>query len=80
MDPTRDLLWARLGDANLGAAGKQTDAAEKTKRYTDAVTDYQKAIELKKQVMATTPKPDDAQEPGSLLQQSGAGRSSQRPT
>src|SRR5438309_5237243 len=24
IDPTRDLLWARLGDANLGAAPKQT--------------------------------------------------------
>jgi len=60
MDASRDLLWARLGDANLGAGGKQTDATEKAKRYTDAVTDYQKAIDLKKQVMATAPKPDDA--------------------
>ncbi len=60
MDPSRDLLWARLGDANLGAAGKQTDAAEKTKRFSDAVTDYQKAVDLKKQSMATTPKPEDA--------------------
>ena len=59
MDPTRDLLWARLGDANLGSAGKQTDAAEKAKRYGDAVTDYQKAIDLKKQTMAPAPKPDD---------------------
>jgi len=59
-DPSRDLLWARLGDANLGAAGKQTDSAEKTKRYTAAVTDYQKAIELKKKTMETSPKPEDA--------------------
>ncbi len=59
MDPMRDLLWARLGDANLSSGAKQTDAAEKTKRYTDAVTDYQKAIELKKKVMETGPKPDD---------------------
>lgn len=59
MDPSRDLLWARLGDANLSSGAKQTDAAEKTKRYTDAVTDYQKAIELKKKVMEAGPKPDD---------------------
>jgi tetratricopeptide (TPR) repeat protein len=60
IDPTRDLLWARLGDANLGAAPKQTDTAEKAKRYGDAVTDYQKAIELKKKSMEATPKPEDA--------------------
>jgi tetratricopeptide (TPR) repeat protein len=60
MDPTRDLLWARLGDAHLSSAPKQTDAAEKAKRYTDAVSDYQKAIDLKKKVMETSPKPDDA--------------------
>ncbi len=58
-DPTRDLLWARLGDANLGSGPKQTDTAEKTKRYGAAVTDYQKAIELKKQTMAAGAKPDD---------------------
>ena len=57
IDPTRDLLWARLGDANLGAAPKQTDSAEKAKRYGDAVTDYQKAIELKKKSMEAAPKP-----------------------
>jgi len=60
MDPTRDLLWARLGDAHLSSAPKQTDAAEKAKRYTDAVSDYQKAIDLKKKVMETSPKPEDA--------------------
>ncbi|MGH9550112.1 MAG: tetratricopeptide repeat protein, partial [Terriglobales bacterium] len=60
MDPTRDLLWARLGDAHLSSAPKQTDAAEKAKRYTDAVSDYQKAIDLKKKLMETSPKPEDA--------------------
>jgi len=60
MDPTRDLLWARLGDAHLSSAPKQTDAAERAKRYTDAVSDYQKAIDLKKKVMETSPKPEDA--------------------
>jgi tetratricopeptide (TPR) repeat protein len=60
IDPTRDLLWARLGDANLGAAPKQTDTAGKAKRYGDAVTDYQKAIELKKKSMEAAPKPEDS--------------------
>ena len=59
IDPTRDLLWARLGDAHLSSAPKQTDTAEKAKRYGDAVSDYQKAIDLKKQTMATSQKPDD---------------------
>src|ERR1700687_476718 len=58
-DPTRDLLWARLGDANLGSGRKQTDTAEKAKRFGNAVTDYQKAIELRKQTMAAGAKPDD---------------------
>ena len=49
MDPSRDLLWARLGDANLGAGPKQADTTQKAKRYGDAVTDYQKAIDLRKQ-------------------------------
>ncbi len=58
-DPTRDLLWARLGDANLGSGPKQTDTAEKAKRYGSAVTDYQKAIELKKKNMEAGAKPED---------------------
>jgi len=57
MDATRDVLWARLGDAYLGSAAKQTDAAEKTRRYGEAVGDYQKAIDIKQK--ATNPKPED---------------------
>jgi tetratricopeptide (TPR) repeat protein len=60
IDPSRDLLWARLGDAHLSSAPKQADSAEKAKRYGAAVTDYQKAIDLKKQSMAASPRPDDA--------------------
>jgi tetratricopeptide (TPR) repeat protein len=48
MDSTRDLLWAKLGDAYRQSAPKQTDPDEKKKRYESAVTDYQKAIELRK--------------------------------
>ena len=62
MDPTRDLLWAKLGDYELTSAAKQTDAAEKTKRYDAAVTDYQKAVDLKQKALdaAPAPKPPDA--------------------
>lgn len=47
MDPHRDILWATLGDANRGAATKQTDPAEKTKRLDAAVDAYGKAISEK---------------------------------
>jgi tetratricopeptide (TPR) repeat protein len=47
MDPSRDLLWFKLGDAYRMSATKQTDPAEKQKRFESAVTDYQKAIELR---------------------------------
>jgi len=62
MDPSRDLLWAKLGDYELGSAAKQTDSAQKTKRYDAAVTDYQKAVELKQKALdaAPAPKPPDA--------------------
>ncbi len=60
MDPTRDLLWARLGDAHLSSAPKLTDSTEKAKRYGEAVIDYQKAIDLKKKSMEATSKPEDA--------------------
>ena len=47
MDPSRDLLWFKLADANRMSANKQTDPAEKQKRLETAVTDYQKAIDLR---------------------------------
>jgi tetratricopeptide (TPR) repeat protein len=62
MDPSRDLLWAKLGDYDLTSAAKQTDSAEKAKRYEAAVTNYQKAVELKQKALdaAPAPKPPDA--------------------
>jgi tetratricopeptide (TPR) repeat protein len=47
MDPTRDVIWFRLADAYRMSATKQTDPAEKSKRYESASTDYKKAIEIK---------------------------------
>jgi len=47
MDPSRDLLWFKLGDAYRQSATKQTDPAEKQKRYESAIEDYQKAIQIK---------------------------------
>ena len=48
VDATRDLLWFKLADYYRLSAPKQTDSAEKQKRYASAVEDYQKAIDLKK--------------------------------
>jgi len=47
MDPSRDLLWFKLGDAYRQSAIKQADPAEKQKRYESAAEDYQKAIQIK---------------------------------
>jgi tetratricopeptide (TPR) repeat protein len=47
IDPSRDLIWFKLGDAYRMSAPKQTDSAEKQKRLNSAVDDYKKALELK---------------------------------
>ena len=47
-DPTRDLVWFKLGDYYRLSATKQTDPAEKQKRLDSAVTAYQKAVDIKK--------------------------------
>ena len=59
MVPNEDLVWFRLGGAYLDSAKSQTDPAEKTKRYTEAYNDLQKAINLK------TGKTAEAGAPGS---------------
>jgi len=55
-DPTRDLIWARLGEAYLISAGKQADPAEKQKRFGEAADEYTKAIDLKQKAMDADPK------------------------
>jgi tetratricopeptide (TPR) repeat protein len=57
VDANRDLLWFKLGDAYRMSAPKQTDSAEKTKRYGQAAEAYQKAIDLK----TANPDPKDAE-------------------
>ncbi len=47
IDPTRDLIWFKLGDYNRLSAPKQTDPAVKQKRFDDAIQAYQKAIQIK---------------------------------
>lgn len=47
IDSTRDLIWFRLGDAYRMSVTKQTDPAEKQKRFETAAADYQKAIDLR---------------------------------
>jgi len=60
LDASRDLLWFKLADAYSSSAPKQTDPAEKARRYGEAVADYQKAVDLKqKEIQAAPPKPED---------------------
>jgi tetratricopeptide (TPR) repeat protein len=61
-DASRDLIWFKLGDAYRNSGLKQTDPAEKTKRLTEAATDYEKAVDLKQKAYDADPKksPDDA--------------------
>src|SRR5579864_5628252 len=40
IDANRDLLWFKLGDAYRQSAPKQTDSAEKQKRYQEAADAY----------------------------------------
>lgn len=55
MDPSKDLLWAKLGDYTLSFATKQTDSAAKSKGYEDAISDYQKALDLKQKTIDADP-------------------------
>jgi tetratricopeptide (TPR) repeat protein len=55
LGPNEDLVWYRLGAAYLDSAKTQTDAAEKTKRYTEAYNDIQKAIDLRKNAASAAP-------------------------
>jgi tetratricopeptide (TPR) repeat protein len=67
MVPNEDLVWFRLGGAYLDSAKTQTDAAEKTKRYTEAYSDLQKAINLynaKNAPAGAAPPPNGASAPG----------------
>ena len=58
IDGTRDLLWFKLGDAYRLSAPKQADPAEKQKRYEMAVTNFQKAIDLRTASEAEQKEPD----------------------
>ena len=47
IDSTRDLLFFKLGDAYRMSATKQTDPAEKSKRFDQAIENYKKAIDMR---------------------------------
>jgi tetratricopeptide (TPR) repeat protein len=63
IDPSRDLIWFKLGDYYRLSAAKQTDPAEKQKRLDSAVEAYQKAVDLKK---AAPPSKDPTQDAKNL--------------
>jgi tetratricopeptide (TPR) repeat protein len=54
--PTYDLVWFTLGNAYKSSADKQTDSAEKAKRLSSAIDDYQKAIDLRQKAAQSDPK------------------------
>ncbi len=45
-DPSRDLLWARLGNAYITAAKKSTDTAARKQYYVDGAASYTKAVDI----------------------------------
>jgi tetratricopeptide (TPR) repeat protein len=70
-DPTKDLLWARLGDVQLGAgkAVEKTDQEAAKQHYAKSVEAYQKALAIKQvgayhnnygQALARSGKPKEA--------------------
>jgi tetratricopeptide (TPR) repeat protein len=63
VDPSRDLIWFKLGDYYRLSAAKQTDPAEKQKRLDSAVQSYEKAVDIKK---AAPPGKDAAQDAKTL--------------
>jgi tetratricopeptide (TPR) repeat protein len=60
IDPSRDLIWFKLADAYRLSAPKQTDPAEKQKRFDSAVEAYQKAIQLKQEAVQSGKEKDPA--------------------
>jgi tetratricopeptide (TPR) repeat protein len=56
IDPSRDLIWFKLGDYYRMSALKQTDTTEKQKRLDSAIESYQKAVDIRK---ATPADPKD---------------------
>src|ERR1051326_3191441 len=50
VDPSRDLIWFKLGDYYRLSAPKQTDPAEKQKRLDSGVAAHQKAVDIKSAV------------------------------
>lgn len=82
MAPNEDLVWFRLGGAYLDSAKTVTDPAEKTKRYTEAYNDLQKAIDLKKakDSGAAPANGQPAQGNGQAAQPNAQGKAAPAPT
>jgi tetratricopeptide (TPR) repeat protein len=59
IDQTHDVIWAVLGDAELGAGGAATSKDDATPHFQKAIEAYQKAIELlDKNISAAPPTAD----------------------
>lgn len=62
VDPSRALIWFKLGDYYRMSATKQTDPAEKQKRFGSAIDSYDKAIQLQQ----ATPDKDPTKQAATL--------------
>ena len=69
MDPSRDLLWAKLGDYDLTSAAKQTDTAEKTKRYEAPLPITRKLWSSNRRPLRRTPKGSGCEQSSRLVLQ-----------
>jgi tetratricopeptide (TPR) repeat protein len=65
--PDENLVYYRRGVIYLDSAKGQTDPAERSKRYTSAYDDLQKAIELKKKAMSSAPPAGKPATPGGAV-------------
>ena len=51
VDPSRDLLWFKLGDAYRLSLAKATDPEDKNKRLTASISNIEKAVDMKKKAI-----------------------------
>src|SRR3984893_1356067 len=63
MAPSEDLVWFRRGAMYLDSSKAQTDLAEKTIRNTSAYADLEKAVQMKKDAMASAAQPSQGGKP-----------------
>jgi len=67
IDATHDVIWAHLGDAELGAGSSATTKDDATPHYQKAIDAYKKAIDLLEKAPAPTDKKNTAADNKTML-------------